>query len=75
MSIPVRDGDAITVAHAQWQRETLDLTLSQAPTRSDPAPGQQDRRSGPVVSASQRTTVLTGRVSSGPHDGRWRFRW
>jgi hypothetical protein len=27
MSIAVRDGDAITVADAQWQRETLVLAL------------------------------------------------
>ncbi|HXM51976.1 MAG TPA: hypothetical protein VN913_01740 [Candidatus Binatus sp.] len=63
MPIAVCDADAVSVADAQWQRETLDLALSQAPTRRDPAPGGQDRRSGPVVSASsQRITVLTGRV-------------
>jgi hypothetical protein len=62
LSVAIGDGHAITLADAQWQRETLDLALSQAPTRSDPAPGEKDRRSGPVVSASsQRITVPTGR--------------
>jgi len=61
MPITVCDGVAITVA--ERQPEALDLALSQAPTRCDPAPGEQDRRFGPVVSASsQRITVLTGRV-------------
>jgi hypothetical protein len=59
--IAVRDGDPFTVA--ERHRETLDLALSQALTRRDPAPGEQDRRSGPVLSASsQRITVLTGLV-------------
>jgi hypothetical protein len=63
MPIAVCDADAVSVTDAQWQREALDLALIQAPTRFDPAPGEQDRRSGPVVSASsRRITVLTGRV-------------
>jgi hypothetical protein len=61
MPITVGASQPIRVADAKWQRETLDLALSQAPLH--PTPGEQDRRSGPVVSASsQRITVLTGRV-------------
>jgi len=60
MPIAVCDCDAVTVA--QRQRESLGLALSQAPPRH-PTPGEQDRRFGPVVSASsQRITVLIGRV-------------
>jgi len=58
--IAVRYRDVIGVA--ERQRETFGLALSQAPPLHR-TPGEQDRRVGPVVSASsQRRTPLTGLV-------------
>ena len=58
--LPIAVSDGITLA--ERQRETLDLALNQAPPLH-PTPGEQDRRVGPVVSASsQRRTPLTSLV-------------